>query len=132
MGKLCWDDINSAEAFSILACYHWGASAGEAAKLGGNDAMSMHLRMAEGNGISKADVKKATKVVLLAPKDIDVLSKQIGVFLVMCQVIFGTNSDIVKELTGWVDHILANETTYQHLQAADSIFTTKRACYLDC
>jgi hypothetical protein len=36
--------------------------------------------MAEGNGISKADVKKATKVVLLAPKDIDVLSKQIGVF----------------------------------------------------
>ncbi len=46
MGKLCWDDINSPEDFSILACYHWGASAGEAAKLGGNDAMSMHLHMA--------------------------------------------------------------------------------------
>jgi hypothetical protein len=73
-----------------------------------------------------------TKVVLLAPKDIDILSQQIGVFLVMCWVIFGTNSDIVKELTGLVDHILANETTYQHLQAADSIFTTKQACYLDC
>jgi hypothetical protein len=62
--------------------------------------MSMQLCMAEGNGISKADVKKATKVVLLAPKDIDVLSKQIGVFSVMCRAIFGTNSDIVKEFTG--------------------------------
>ena len=112
MGKLCWDDINSPDAFSILACYHWGSSAGEVAKLGGNDAMSMHLCIAEGNGISKADIKKATKVVLLAPKDIDILNKQNGLFSVMCQVIFGTNSNIVKELTGWVDHILGNETTY--------------------
>jgi hypothetical protein len=112
MGKLHWDDINSPDAFSILACYHWGSSAGEVAKLGGNDAMSMHLCIAEGNGISKADIKKATKVVLLAPKDINILNKQNGLFSVMCQVIFGTNSNIVKELTGWVDHILGNETTY--------------------
>jgi hypothetical protein len=75
MGKLRWDNIDSPEAFSILACYHWGASAGEAAKLGGHDAMSIHLRVTEGNGIYKADVKKAAKVVLLAAKDIDVLSR---------------------------------------------------------
>jgi hypothetical protein len=35
-------------------------------------------------------------LVLLAPKDIDILSEQIDVFLVMCWVIFGTNSGIVK------------------------------------
>jgi hypothetical protein len=112
MGKLHWDDIDSLDAFSILACYHWGSSAGKVAKLGGNDAMSMHLRIVEGNGISKADIKKATKVVPLAPRDIDILNKQNGVFSVMCWVIFGINSNIIKELTGWVDHILMNETMY--------------------
>jgi hypothetical protein len=87
MGKLCWDDIDSPDAFSILACYHWGSSAGKVAKPGFNDAMSMHLCIVEGNGISKANIKKATEVVLLAHKDIDILNKQNGLFSVMCWVI---------------------------------------------
>jgi hypothetical protein len=122
MGKFQWDDdINSLEAFSILACYHWGASAREAAKLGGNEMMSMHVRVTNGNGICEADVK-VTKMVLLATKHVDILSKQLGVYSVMCQAIFGANSDIIKELTGWVGNILTNETTYWHQQATDAIY----------
>jgi hypothetical protein len=102
MGDLRWHYIDSPEAFSLSACYHWQTLATKAEKLGGNDVMSMHLRVKEGNGISESDVKRAMKGVLLAPKEVDVLSKQLGVFLVMCWAIFCIKSDINKEeLTGW-------------------------------
>ena len=131
MGKLRWDSIDVPEAFSLLACYHWAASAAEAAQIDGTDAVSMHLRAAEGNGINDADVQKATKVVLLAPKDIDVLGKQLGIFSVVCGAILGTKSDIVRELNDWVQHMTEHETTYRNLQARDPTFATKLACHID-
>ena len=45
MGKLRWDSVDVPEAFSLLACYHWAASAAEAAQIDGAEAVSMHLRL---------------------------------------------------------------------------------------
>ncbi len=131
MGKLRWDSVDIPEAFSLLACYHWSASAAEASQFDGADAVSMHLRASEGNGISDADVQRATKVVLLAPRDIDVLGKQLGIFAVICGAIFGTKSQLVRELYEWIKHILDHETTYKNLQARDPTFATKLACFID-
>lgn len=91
----------------------------------------MHLRSAEGTGINDTDVQKATKVLLLAPRDVDVLGKQLGIFSVVCAAILGLKADLVRKLQDWVTHMTEHETTYWNLQARDSLFATKLACYID-
>jgi hypothetical protein len=91
LGKLHWDNVDDPEAFSLLVCYHWGALQAESFDNGNNDAMSMHLGATEGNGITKEDVKKATKLALLAPSSINTLGKQLVIFSIVCKAYLVNN-----------------------------------------
>lgn len=129
-GKLRWTSLEQPEPFSLMSCYHLAVTAVPLEDIA-DDAAAMHLRSAEGIGLNDEDIRKATKLALLAPTSIDVLAKQVGVFSVLCTVLFGQASDIVKELDGILAHITRYEAIYQNLQAADRFFATKFACLVD-
>jgi hypothetical protein len=96
-----------------------------------NDAAAMHLHMAKGVGLNDDGIRKATKVVLLAPPSIDVLGKQVGVFSVLCTALFGQQSDVVTELGAIIQHITKHEIVYQNMQSADKLFATRFTCLID-
>jgi hypothetical protein len=93
--------------------------------------MIMHLKSTKGSGLTDTDVSKATKVELLPPDSIDVLAKQIGVFMCICSAILGEYAPVTLELDEWAQHIQQYEQTYRSLQEADHYFATKLACFID-
>jgi hypothetical protein len=128
VGRLCWQSLEFPEAFSLLACYHLAPSV---VSENGTDAMIMHLKTTEGTGLTESDVSKATKVELLPPDSIDVLAKQLGVFMCICGVVLVDYAPVMLELEEWADYIRQYEQTYHSLQEANRYFATKLACFVD-
>ncbi len=129
-GKLCWTSLDQPEAFSVLSCYHL-VTAATAIDNVANNAAAMHLQVSEGVGLNDNNVCKATKLVLLASNSINVLAKQVGVFLVMCTALFQDQSNIVKELQAILAHLLQHKSLYQNMQKGDCFFAAKFTCLID-
>jgi hypothetical protein len=81
--------------------------------------------------LTESDVSKATKVELLPPDSINVLAKQLGVFMCICGAVLGDYAPVTLELEEWADHIRQYEQAYRSLQEADRYFATKLACFVD-
>jgi hypothetical protein len=128
MGRLRWQSLEYQEAFSILACYHLTPSA---VSTNGVKAMVMHLKSTEGTGLTKTDMSKATKEELLSLDSIDVLAKQIGIFMCICGAVLGEFAPVSLKLEAWTEHIQQYKQTYCSMQEADIYFMTNLACCID-
>ncbi len=128
MGKFRWSNIESPEAFSVLACFH---SAADGVNSNEINAMELQMKAVEGVGLSDADVLKATKLVLAAPKTIDDLAKQLSVLAMLLTCVLGAEATITKEMIGWTSHIRDQEMSYRNLAGIDSAFPLKLACFID-
>eukprot|EP00978_Attheya_sp_CCMP212_P021746 scaffold63905_cov46-Attheya_sp.AAC.5 len=88
-GTLRWSNPDYPQAFSPLcACPYAGAMQNGAAL--DQEAQELLLKAAtEGKGLSNIDVQKATKILLYAPRDIDIAACMIGVFACLLECMFG-------------------------------------------
>eukprot|EP00978_Attheya_sp_CCMP212_P028030 scaffold95621_cov31-Attheya_sp.AAC.1 len=75
-GTLRWSNPDYPQAFSIFACPYAGAMQNGAAL--DQEAQELLLKVTEGKGLSDIDVQKATKILLYAPRDIDIAARMIG------------------------------------------------------
>eukprot|EP00978_Attheya_sp_CCMP212_P015101 scaffold38834_cov33-Attheya_sp.AAC.2 len=64
------------------------------------EAQELLLKATEGKGLSDQDVQKATKILLYAPRDIDVPAQMISVFACLLQCMFGKKSLVVLAVMG--------------------------------
>jgi len=131
LGKLLWADTNHPEPFSLLAMFHLAASATSTRLVSGIDEVSLHLKSVEGLGLSDADIAKATKLMLVAPTDINMLAKMLGVFTCVTGAIFGETAPLTKAMGDWVDHMTMKETAYINATAANPAFPLQLGCFID-
>jgi len=59
--------------------FHLAASVTSMRIVSGIDEVSLHLKSVEGLGLSDVDIAKATKLMLVALTDVNVLAKMLGV-----------------------------------------------------
>jgi hypothetical protein len=126
-GTLRWSNADFPQAFSLFACPYAGALHNGAAL--DQEAQELLLKATEGKGLSDADVHKATKILLYAPRDMDVAARMIGVFACLLQCLFGPKAKQVLAVKSWIPHIRAYQLAYDHLTRGDRLFPTK-ICWL--
>ena len=115
------------EAFSMLACYHLASSH----TMLSMDAAGLHLKSAEGFGLSDADVAKATKVILLAPQSKDMLANMCAVFAMLLALTFGKKAPVTTAFLDQCHNFRDNEDSFQMRAAADPTFPLQVVVYLD-
>jgi hypothetical protein len=128
-GTLRWSNPDVPQAFSLFACPYAGAMNNGAAI--DQEAQELLLKATEGKGLSDQDVQKATKILLYAPRDIDVAARMISVFACLLQCMFGETAAVVLAVNGWMPHIRANQLAYDNLTRGDILFPTKMCWLID-
>ena len=127
LGSICWMGIMKPKAFSMLACYHLASSH----TMLSMDAAGLHLKSAEGSGLSDADVAKATKVILLLPWSMDMLAKLCTIFAMLLALALGKKAPATTTFLDQCNDFHDNEDSYQMRAAADMTFPLQVAMYLD-
>jgi len=131
MVVLKWMDLNQPKAFSILAMFHLAATATSSFTLSGEEEVRLHLKSTEGLGLSDADIAKATKILLVAPTNADMLAKMLGVMMCVLSTILGEAAPLSKATTHWVDHIGEHKMTNNNMKRANPAFPLQLACLID-
>ena len=111
----------------MLACYHLASSH----TMSSMDAAGLHLKSANGFGLSDADVAKATKVILLAPQSMDMLAKMCAVFAMLLALTFGDKAPMTTTFLDQCHDFRDNEDSYRMRAAVDPTFPLQVAVYLD-
>jgi len=130
-GKLKWTDLNQPEAFSLLALFHLPATATSSFTLSGEEEARLHLKSMEGLGLWDADIAKATKILLVAPTNADMLAKTLGVMTCVLSTILGEAAPLLKATTQWVDNIGEHKMTYNNMTRASPAFPLQLACLIN-
>ena len=96
------------EALSMLSCYHLGNSH----VMSSMEAAGLHLKLAEGFGLSAADVAKVTKILLLALTSMDVLAKMCAVFSMLLALTLGEKAPAMTAFLEQCNDFWDNEESY--------------------
>ena len=115
------------EAFSMLSCYHLGNSH----VMLSMEAAGLHLKSAEGFGLSASDVAKVTKILLLALTSMDVLAKMCAAFSMLLALTLGEKAPATTAFLQQCNDFHHNEESYHMRAMADATFPLQVAIYLD-
>jgi len=70
--------------------------------------------------------------MLVAPTDMNMLAKMLGVFMCVIGAIFGELAPLMKAMGDWVDHMTMKEMAYINATAANWPFPLQLGCFIDC
>ena len=99
----------------MLVCYHLG----NLHVMSSMEAASLHLKLAKGFGLSTADVAKVTKILLLAPTSMDVLTKMCAVFSMLLALTLGEKALATTAFLEQCNNFRDNEESYRMRAVAD-------------
>ena len=95
------------------------------------EAASLHLKLAEGFGLSAADVAKVTKILLMALTSMDVLTKMCAVFSMLLALTLGEKAPATTAFLEQCNDFHDNKESYWMRATVDTTFPLQVAIYLD-
>ena len=127
-GFLLWSHLGQPGPFSIFSCF--GQLLHDHTEFA--DDLTLHLKSAEGKGLTDRDCARQAQIVHRVPLTLDAMSNQFGNMHALCALLLGANSLLCRAIAKWIRTFSMHQVTYRQLIAADPSFPTKLAYFVDC
>ena len=90
------------------------------------DTIALSLKSSDGRGgIDSDDIRRLTKQKIFIPTSINELEHHLNHGLHILNIILGIQSYIVKKISGVLNHIKQNQTTYCDMLRIDQLFAAR-------